>query len=73
MGTRLSPLQDATPDPLPRLRERLIAEYGDVVPRERIDRTAEQALRELEGARIREFVPVFAWRRARAYMQQQAS
>jgi hypothetical protein len=53
-------------DPLPGLRQQLASEYGAIVPRETIDRVAEQALHELEGVRIREFVPVLAWRRARA-------
>jgi hypothetical protein len=52
-------------DPLPGLQEQLASEYGEIVPREMIDRAAEEALEELHEARIREFVPVFAWRRAR--------
>jgi hypothetical protein len=52
-------------DPLPRLRSQLEEEYGGTVPPETIANVAEQTLRELQGARVREFVPVFAWRRAR--------
>ncbi|MGZ8625189.1 MAG: three-helix bundle dimerization domain-containing protein [Actinomycetota bacterium] len=56
-------------DPLPNLRQRLTGEYGGSVGPEEIDRAAEQALAELSGARIREFVPLFAWRRARACLR----
>jgi hypothetical protein len=47
------------------LRWRLAEEYGEEVTPETIDRVAEQSLGEFRGARVREFVPVFAWRRAR--------
>jgi len=56
-------------DPMPRLCEQLASEYGAIVSREAIDRAAAQALDELRGARVREFVPVFAWRRARARLR----
>lgn len=52
-------------DALPGLRRQLAEEYGEEVTPETIDRVAEQSLGELRGARVREFVPVFAWRRAR--------
>jgi hypothetical protein len=52
-------------DPLPGLRQQLTEEYGDTVPRERIDEVAQQALGEFGSARVRDFVPVLAWRRAR--------
>ena len=60
-----SPPDRATRDPLHALREQLEAEYGDTVPHAAIDEAATEALGELHDARIREFVPVFAWRRAR--------
>jgi hypothetical protein len=56
-------------DPLPRLCEQLADEYGAIVPREAIDRAAAEALHELRGARVREFVAVLAWRRARARLR----
>jgi hypothetical protein len=56
-------------DPLPGLRKQLEHECGDVASSEAIARAAEDALTELEGARIREFVPLFAWRRARARLR----
>lgn len=59
-------------DPLPGLRERLTGEYGATVPREVIDRAAVEAFEELRGARVREFVPVFAWRRARERLRRRA-
>jgi len=61
-----------TSDPLPGLRKQLAEEYGGAVPEETIDLVAEQTLRELDGARVREFVPVFAWRRARQQLRRQA-
>lgn len=69
MSPRRNPMEGATRDPLPGLREQLTTEYGSIVPRERIDQAAEQALNELESTRIRDFVPVFAWRRARARLR----
>jgi hypothetical protein len=64
-------------DPLPkpvahlllRLRNQLEEEYGGSVPPDMIDRVAEQSLRDFQEARVREFVPVFAWRRARQRLQ----
>jgi hypothetical protein len=52
-------------DPLPGLRRRLAEEYGEDFTTETIERVAEQSLGEFQGARVREFVSVFAWRRAR--------
>lgn len=59
-------MTDAIRDPLPGLRKQLANEFGRFLPKKRINDAAEQALDEFEGARIREFVPVFAWRHARA-------
>jgi hypothetical protein len=70
MGPRRTPTKDAVRDPLPGLSEQLAGEYGGIVPRQKIDRAAKEALGEREGARIREFVPVLAWRRARARLRQ---
>ena len=55
-----------------RLRNQLEEEYGGSVPPDMIDRVAEQSLREFQGARVREFVPVFAWRRARQRLHRSA-
>jgi hypothetical protein len=52
-------------DPLPGLRKQLAEEYGASVPPEKIEQIARQSLGELRDARIKEFVSVFAWRRAR--------
>ena len=60
---------DAPDDHLPRLRRELAREYGDHVPDEVIDLTAQEALGEFSHVRIRDFVPVFAWRRARARLR----
>lgn len=62
------PSQQPIGDLLPRLRNQLEEEYGGSVPSDTIDRVAEQTLWELRGARVREFVPVFAWRNARQWL-----
>lgn len=56
-------------DPLPGLCQRLAREFDGAVPREVIDQAAQEALEELDDARIREFVPIFAWRTARASLR----
>jgi hypothetical protein len=62
----VSPRRDhATTDPLPGLRQQLRDEYGGSLPDETIDLAAREALDAYAHARVREFVPVFAWRRAR--------
>jgi len=61
---RSSPLEEAIRDPLPGLRKQLADEY-EGLPDEEIDQAAQQALDELAEAKVREFVPVIAWRRAR--------
>jgi hypothetical protein len=71
----MSPSRRSSPpsDPLPKLRQRLTDEYGGSMPPEAIDRAASDALEELSQARLREFVPVFAWRRARARLRSRTS
>jgi hypothetical protein len=59
------PIQKPPADLLPRLRNQLEEEYGGSVPSDTIEQIAKQTLREFQGVRVREFVPVFAWRRAR--------
>jgi hypothetical protein len=51
-------------DPLPGLKKQLRSEY-DQLPEERIDRVAKHALDKYAAAKVREFVPVLAWRHAR--------
>jgi hypothetical protein len=60
---------EANADPLPGLRKQLASEYGETLPAETIDRAAQEALGELSEARIRDYVPVLAWRRARARLR----
>jgi Protein of unknown function (DUF3562)/Protein-tyrosine-phosphatase-like, N-terminal domain len=60
-------------DPLARVRGQLEAEYGGTLPRERIDRTAQEAVAALSDARIRDFVPLLAWRQARARLRSGAA
>lgn len=64
MSTDQDVVARSSTDPLPGLRRQLADEYGDV-PSETIDKVAKQSLGEFQGARVRDFVPVFAWRRAR--------
>ena len=66
------PIQQPFADLLTRLRNQLEEEYGGSVPSLTIEQIAEQTLREFQGARVREFVPVFAWRRARQRLQRTA-
>ncbi len=61
----ISQLPQAGLDPFSTLRRQLGSEFGSSVPHEVIDRAAAQALAELRGARLREFVSVFALRHAR--------
>lgn len=56
-------------EPLHELQEQLAREFVGVVPREAIDEAARGAFEEFEGARIRAFVPVLAWRRARGSLR----
>lgn len=65
MSTDQDPGGQSVRDPLPSLRRQLADEYGGDVPQETIEKVAEQSLGEFQGAKVRDFVPVFAWRRAR--------
>jgi hypothetical protein len=65
MAPRRTSADETVRDPLPGLRAQLLDEFGAAVPPERLEQAAEQALHQLDSARVREYVPVFAWRRAR--------
>lgn len=60
--------QEAIKDLLPRLRKQLEEEYEDL-PEGKAHAVAKQALDELAEARVRDFVPIMAWRRARANLR----
>jgi hypothetical protein len=67
--TRLDP--EATPligDPLRGLVEQLKDAHGDL-PDEQIKDVAEHSLDRFAKARIRNFVPVLAWRHAQRHLQ----
>lgn len=49
--------------------DREAREYGGTLAEDLIDLAAREAFDDLSSARIREFVPVFAWRRARARLR----
>ena len=66
--TRLDPKQEPLKDPLPRLKKELETEFEDL-SQERIDEVAKHAVERLSGARVKEFVPVLAWRHARFHIQ----
>jgi hypothetical protein len=51
------------------VREQLAGEYQGIIAVETIDRVAEQVLDEFENARIRDFVPLLACRRARKLLR----
>jgi hypothetical protein len=65
-------VEESVRDPLPGLKEQLEGEFGGTVPRERIDQVAEEVFHQFDSPRIREFGPVFAWRRARRLIRQAA-
>ena len=68
LGMSPSGQQGGIQNPLFGLREQLVAEFGQVVRHETIDQVAEEAFADFEDARIREFVSLLAWRRARAHL-----
>jgi len=62
--TLLDPKQEPLKDPLPGLKKQLEDKYGDLA-QERIDEVAKHAVGRLAKARVKDFVPVLAWRHAR--------
>jgi hypothetical protein len=66
---RRSPLEESLKDPLPGVKKQLAEEYEDL-PDWQIDEVAKQALDDLAEARVRDFVPLLAWRRARERLRQ---
>ena len=69
---RSNPMEESIRNPLPRLEKQLAEEY-EAVPEDRIHEVAKQALDELADARVREFVPIFAWRHAESICEGQPS
>lgn len=59
----LDPKQEPIKDPLPGLKRQLETEYENLPP-ERIDQVARHSVGRFSGARVKEFVPVLAWRHA---------
>jgi hypothetical protein len=60
--------QERIRDPLPRLKEQLIEEF-EGQREDLIDQTAKHSLERYRGAKVREFVPIFAWRHARRHLR----
>jgi hypothetical protein len=52
-------------DPAESVHRDLIREFGGSIPHALLRTWAHEAVEELRDARVREFVDVFAWRRAR--------
>jgi hypothetical protein len=75
VSSRTSGLQaDGVPETAPRaqLVERLRGEFGDRVALDDIRTAVDHAFASLSGARVRTFVSVLAWRRARSYLRRSA-
>jgi hypothetical protein len=66
--TLLDPKQEPLKDPLPGLKKQLRSEYLEL-PEERIDEVAKHSLDKYSAAKVREFVPVLAWRHARRHLR----
>ena len=66
--TLLDPKQEPLKDPLPGLKKQLRSEYLEL-PEDRIDEVAKHSLDKYAAAKVREFVPVLAWRHARSHLQ----
>jgi len=65
---RISPLEESIRDPLPRLKEQLIEEF-EGQREDLIDQAAKHSLERYKSAKVREFVPIFAWRHARRHLR----
>ena len=68
MSPRGDPRQEPIKNPFPGLKKQLEEEYRGL-PESKIDEVARQALGEFAGVRVREFVPILAWRRARKQLR----
>jgi hypothetical protein len=67
-GSHTPGKQEPLKDPLPGLKKQLRSEY-DELPEERIEQVAKHSLDKYAAAKVREFVPVLAWRHARRHLQ----
>jgi hypothetical protein len=61
-------LEEALKDPLPGVMKQLKEEHEEL-PEQKIDKAARHGLERLSGARVREFVPILAWRHAREHLR----
>jgi len=68
VSPRGDPRQEPIKNPFPGLKKQLEEEYRGL-PESKIDEVARQALGEFDGARVREFVPILAWRRAKKQLR----
>ena len=66
---RPSPFEEPLRDPLPGVKKQLREEYEEV-PEERIEEVAKRALDDLASVRVKEFIPILAWRRAREELRE---
>jgi hypothetical protein len=65
---RTSPLDEGFKDPLPRLKKQLSEEFEGQPPNS-IDQAAKHSLDRYKSAKVREFIPIFAWRHARLHLR----
>ena len=65
---RISPLEKSIKDPLPRLKQELTEEF-EGQSEDLIDQAAKHSLERYKSAKVREFVPIFAWRHARSHFR----
>ena len=65
---RISPLEESIRDPFPRLSKQLTEEF-EGQPEDLIEQTARHSLDRYQSAKVREFVPIFAWRHARMHLR----
>jgi hypothetical protein len=61
------------PDHTTLVIERLLTEFGNWVEAATIRRVATEAIEPFREARVRDFVPILAWRKARARLRGQLS
>ena len=66
--TRRDPAAEVIADPLPGLKKQLEVEYEEL-PGEQVERVAKHALDRYARVRVREFVPILAWRHAREHLR----
>lgn len=65
---RRDPADEVMQDPLPGIKKQLESEY-EGLPEEQVEQVAKHALGKFARVRVREFVPILAWRHAREHLR----